>query len=83
VTVQPQTLEVTAATDPLDNSVLPTAAQFIPVRPDGAQLERIARDVAEGSIKVIVSARFLLVEAARAHELIEKSGVKGKIILTI
>ena len=37
--------------------------------------------LAQGKIKPIIASRIPLVEAARAHELIEASAVSGKIVL--
>jgi len=74
---------LTAATDPLDAARLPAAPEFIAVRPDGARLRRLGEDVASGVIAVPIVARFPLAEAARAHEAIEKGGLRGKIVLTV
>jgi NADPH:quinone reductase len=74
---------LTAATDPLDATVLPVAPAFVPVHPDGARLERLGRDVAAGLIPVPIAARFPLPEAGEAQRAMERGGVKGKIILTV
>ena len=37
--------------------------------------------LAEGKIKPVIGERIPLIEAARAHELMEKAAVSGKIVL--
>jgi len=39
--------------------------------------------LAQGKIKPVIAARMPLAEVRRAHELIEKAGVQGKIVLTV
>jgi NADPH:quinone reductase len=74
---------LTAATDPLDAAVLPVTPVFVPVHPDGARLERLGRDVAAGRVPVPIAARFALSDAGEAQRVVERGGVKGKIILTV
>lgn len=72
---------LTAATDPLDAGQLPSPPEFIPVHPDGARLAGIGRDVASGKAEVPIFLHLPLSEAGKAQELMEKGGVRGKIIL--
>ncbi len=55
------------------------------VRKDNAwyreTLTALLKLLAEGKIKPVVGERIPLVEAARAHELMEKAAVSGKIVL--
>ena len=53
------------------------------VRPDGVQLEGIARMVDDGLLRPHVERAFPLEEAAAAHELLEDGHVRGKLVLTI
>ena len=53
------------------------------VRPDGVQLEGVARLVDEGLLRPHVERAFPLEEAAAAHELLEDGHVRGKLVLTI
>jgi NADPH:quinone reductase-like Zn-dependent oxidoreductase len=53
------------------------------VRPDGVQLDGLARLVDEGRLRVHVQQAFPLEEAAAAHELLEGGHVRGKLVLTI
>ena len=45
-------------------------------------LAALLKMLAEGKIKPIVGERIPLAEAARAHELMERASVSGKIVLT-
>jgi len=53
------------------------------VRPDGIQLEGIARLVDEGRVRPHVEKAFPLEEAAAAHELLEQGHVRGKLVLSL
>jgi NADPH:quinone reductase-like Zn-dependent oxidoreductase len=53
------------------------------VKRDGAQLREIGKLIDEGALKVVISHELPLIEAARAHELIESKHTRGKIILTV
>lgn len=53
------------------------------VRPDGAQLEALARLIEDGHIRPHVQQVFPLGEAATAHELLEAGHVRGKLVLTL
>lgn len=81
--VRPGARILTAATDPMDASRLPVTPEFIAVHPDGARLERLGQEVMTDAVSVPIVARFLLAEAAKAHEAIEKGGLRGKVVLII
>jgi NADPH:quinone reductase-like Zn-dependent oxidoreductase len=53
------------------------------VRPDGDQLESLARLIEDGRIRPHVQQVFPLAEAAAAHELLEAGHVRGKLVLTL
>lgn len=53
------------------------------VEPDGHALGEIAALVNDGRLKVSVDRTFPLEEAARAHELLEAGGVRGKVVLLV
>jgi NADPH:quinone reductase-like Zn-dependent oxidoreductase len=53
------------------------------VRPDGSQLDGIARLVDEGRLRPHVQETFPLEDAAAAHEVLEGGHVRGKLVLTI
>ncbi|MGF7150226.1 NADPH:quinone reductase-like Zn-dependent oxidoreductase [Sphingomonas zeicaulis] len=74
---------LTAATDPLDSARLPVTPEFVAVHPDGARLAMLGADVAAGAIAVPIAARFHLSEAGRAQEMIERGGVRGKVVLIV
>ena len=61
----------------------PNLAVFAPAHPDWYRetLAELLDLVATGRIKPVVSERFPLPEAARAHELIERGGYAGKVVL--
>ena len=50
---------------------------------DGAQLAEIAKAIDTGAVKVVVSEQLPLEHAQKAYELLEKGGVRGKVVLTI
>lgn len=74
---------LTAATDPLDASLLSSAPAFVAVHPDGARLERLGKDVAAGAVTVPIAARFPLSAAGEAQDMMEKGGARGKIVLIV
>lgn len=74
---------LTAATNPLDATVLPSPPEFIAVHPDGARLERLGADVMAGTMAVPIAARFALAEAGQAQAMIEAGGVRGKVVLLV
>jgi NADPH:quinone reductase len=51
------------------------------VKPDRAALQRVVADVADGLLATRVAQVLPLAEAGRAHELTERGGTKGKILL--
>jgi NADPH:quinone reductase-like Zn-dependent oxidoreductase len=53
------------------------------VEPDGHALVELARLVAAGSLEVSVDRVLALEDAAKAHELIESGGVRGKVVLEV
>jgi NADPH:quinone reductase-like Zn-dependent oxidoreductase len=53
------------------------------VEPDGHALGEIAALVADGRLKVSLDRTFPLEEAAKAHEVLEGGGVRGKLVLTV
>jgi NADPH:quinone reductase-like Zn-dependent oxidoreductase len=67
----------------LKSKVEKAGRRFIPltVEPDGHGLERLAALTTEGKLRVHVSHEIPLAEAGRAHELLEKGGTRGKIVL--
>ena len=73
----------TAATTPIDPQGLPSAPEFVAVRPDGARLTALLADVASGAISVPVARRLPLASAAQAHRLVEGGGLGGKVILIV
>jgi NADPH:quinone reductase-like Zn-dependent oxidoreductase len=55
--------------------------EVVLVKPDHATLQRVVADVADGLLATRVAQVLPLAEAARAHELTERGGTKGKILL--
>ena len=53
------------------------------VRPDGVQLESLARLIDDGRVRPHVQQAFPLDEAAAAQELLEDGHVRGKLVLTL
>ena len=53
------------------------------VEPDGHAMQEIAAMVKGGRLKVELDRTFPLEDAAKAHELLESSGVRGKLVLTL
>ena len=53
------------------------------VHPDGEALREIAQAMAEGKIFAVVQETLPLQEASRAHELLEKGHVTGKLVLLV
>jgi NADPH:quinone reductase-like Zn-dependent oxidoreductase len=56
---------------------------YLLVEPDHRGLEALAELVEEGALRVEVARTFPLAEAARAHELGERGGTRGKLVLTV
>jgi D-arabinose 1-dehydrogenase-like Zn-dependent alcohol dehydrogenase len=53
------------------------------VRPDGSQLESLARLIDDGRVHVHVQQAFPLEQVAAAHEVLEGGHVRGKLVLTL
>jgi NADPH:quinone reductase-like Zn-dependent oxidoreductase len=66
-------------------SMSPDLAKFAPTHNDWFHetLTELLELLAAGSIKPVVAERIPLVEAARAHELLERGGYAGKVVLDI
>lgn len=58
-------------------------AIYVFVQPNGAQLWHLATLLQEGQLKPRISREFALKDAAKAHALIEKHHVAGKLVLTV
>ena len=52
-------------------------------QPNAAQLGEIADLIDAGKVRVTVSRTFPLEEVGQAHTLLEKGGVRGKVVLTL
>jgi NADPH:quinone reductase-like Zn-dependent oxidoreductase len=61
----------------------PNLAEFAPAHADWFRetLAELLDLLAEGQIQPVVAARIPLGEASRAHELLEKGGYAGKVVL--
>jgi NADPH2:quinone reductase len=61
----------------------PNLAEFAPKHPDWYRetLTELLDSLAAGRIKPVVAERIPLVEAVRAHELLERGGYAGKVVL--
>lgn len=70
---------------PVDKQVLlsPNLAEFAPAHSDRYRetLTELLDLLAAGRIKPLVAERIPLVEATRAHELLERGGYTGKVVL--
>ncbi|HEX5120971.1 MAG TPA: NADP-dependent oxidoreductase [Pseudonocardiaceae bacterium] len=58
-------------------------AAFTYVHPDGPVLDRIARLLADGSLRIAVDRTFPLADAAAAHALGEQGHVRGRLVLDV
>jgi NADPH:quinone reductase-like Zn-dependent oxidoreductase len=56
---------------------------FVFVRPKPGQLATLAHRVSEGEVRVRVEERFGLADAAEAHAVQERGGVRGKLVLAM
>jgi NADPH2:quinone reductase len=74
-------LIMTVSTTPIDPKGLSATPTFFAYHPDGTRLDRILKDVAAGVITMPIALRLPLASAAEAHRLMEKGGLRGKIIL--
>lgn len=71
----------TAATTPLDSSLIGAEPTFVVVHNDVNALAELAQAVSAGLINISVARRLPLDDAQEAHRLIEAGGIGGKIIL--
>jgi NADPH:quinone reductase-like Zn-dependent oxidoreductase len=58
------------------------AAHYM-AEPNSTQLAEIAKLIDEGKVRVVVDAVFLLADAARAQEMLEKEHIRGKVVLEV
>lgn len=58
-------------------------AAFTYVHPDGPALDRMARLLADGSLRIAVDRAFPLADAAAAHALGEQGHVRGRLVLDV
>lgn len=72
---------ITVSTTPIDPEGLPVPPRFFAYHPDGARLARIIDSVAQGTITMPVARRLPFSSAAEAHRLMERGGLRGKIVL--
>lgn len=56
-------------------------ARYVVVRPDGTALRTLAEAVDDGRLRVIAQEVLPLADPARAHKLVERGHVRGKVIL--
>jgi NADPH:quinone reductase len=77
----PGGLIMTVSTTPIDPTGLASTPTFFAYRTDGARLERIINDVAAGNVAMPIARRLPFASAPEAHRLMERGGLKGKIIL--
>jgi NADPH:quinone reductase-like Zn-dependent oxidoreductase len=56
---------------------------FLMVSPAGRKLDRLRALLDSGRIRPVIDSRMSLRDVARAHERLEKGGVRGKIILDV
>ena len=67
----------------VDASVAEAGGQYVWVRPNGAELERLAQVAAEGQLTVAIEREFPLEEAAKALDLNRSGHVRGKVVLRV
>lgn len=72
---------VTASTTPIEGEDMPVPVEFFAVRPSGVDLRGVLEAAATGKFDVPIAHILPLAEAARAHELLERGGLGGKIVL--
>jgi NADPH:quinone reductase-like Zn-dependent oxidoreductase len=58
------------------------AAHYM-AQPNGGQLADVAQLIDAGKVRVVVDAVFLLADAARAQEMLEKEHIRGKVVLEV
>lgn len=66
-----------------DGDVIGYGGRYFWVRPDSADLTKLAALAEQGVVTVHVSATFPLEEAAQAHRLNEEGRTRGKIVVTV
>jgi NADPH2:quinone reductase len=74
---------ITVSTTPIDPTGLPATPTFFAYRTDGVRLGRIIEQVAAGDMTMPIALRLPLASAAEAHRLMERGGLRGKIILEL
>jgi NADPH:quinone reductase-like Zn-dependent oxidoreductase len=62
---------------------LPASPTFFAYRTEGSGLARILAEVAAGKIQMPIAHRLPLTSAAEAHRLMERGGLRGKIVLLV
>jgi NADPH:quinone reductase-like Zn-dependent oxidoreductase len=67
----------------VDPAVKEQGGRYVFVRPDGAQLASLGALANAGRLRVEVARELPLADAARAHALLEKGHVRGKVVLTL
>jgi NADPH2:quinone reductase len=72
---------ITVSTTPIDPTGLSATPTFFAYRTEGARLEKILEEVADGEVEMPIARRLPLASAAEAHRLMESGGLRGKIIL--
>lgn len=72
---------MTVSTTPIDPTGLSVPPKFFAYHPDGARLRRIVNEVAAGDIAMPIARRLPLASAPEAHRLMERGGLRGKIVL--
>lgn len=72
---------ITVSTTPIDPTGLPAGPTFFAYHTDGLRLERIVNEVAAGDVKMPIARRLPLASAPEAHRLMERGGLRGKIVL--
>jgi NADPH2:quinone reductase len=72
---------VTVSTTPIDPAGLSATPTFFAYSTEGSRLEQILEEVAAGKIEMPVAHRLPWTAAAEAHRLMERGGVRGKIVL--
>lgn len=72
---------ITVSTTPIDPTGLSTTPTFFAYRTIGSRLARILEDVATGKVEMPIAQRLPMTSAAEAHRLMERGGLRGKIVL--
>ena len=72
---------ITVSTTPIDATGLSAQPTFFAYRTEGARLAQILEEVAAGKMHMPIAKRLPLTSAAEAHRLMERGGLRGKIVL--